>query len=271
MLIDTHAHLNFQAFRDDFNQVLKRAQEDGVGKIINVGADLDSSEKAVEIAQKHDGLYASVGIHPHHAGNTESTPACRQGRENSLETLKELAQYPKVVAIGEIGLDYRPYENGGITDPQKQKELFLEQLALANELNLPVIFHCREAHNDILDLLQQYAISHKLRALHGVFHCFSGNEEFLKKVLGLGFYVGFDGNLTFKNAQNLQEVAKIAPLERILLETDSPYLTPEPLRGLRNEPKNVKIVAEFLARLKNISFEKIAQVTTQNVKRLFKI
>lgn len=261
MLIDTHAHLNFQAFQDDLEQVLKHAQSEGVEKIINVGTDLDSSQKALEIAQKYDCCYASVGIHPHHACNTESTPACWQGRENSLETLKELAQHPKVVAIGEIGLDYHPYENGGIANPQKQKELFLAQLEIARKLNLPVIFHCREAHQEMVQLIKPPA--------RGVFHCFSGDEEFLRRILKLGFYIGFDGNLTFKNAQELQKLAQITPLEKILLETDSPYLSPEPLRGLRNEPKNVRVTAEFLSRLKGLSFTQVCQITTENAEEFF--
>lgn len=264
MLIDTHAHLNFQAFEKDLEAVIKRAQEAGVEKIINVGADLDSSQKALEIAQKYDCCYTSVGIHPHHAQKHRNT-------ENYTETLKKLAQHPKVVAIGEIGLDYHPYESGGIADPQKQKELFLAQLELAHKLNLPVIFHCREAHQEMLSAIGGSASGGQLikSSITGVFHCFSGNQQFLNQVLEMGFYVGFDGNLTFKNAQNLQEVAKIAPLEKILLETDSPYLTPEPLRGLRNEPKNVKITAEFLARLKDISFTKVCQITTENAQKVF--
>jgi len=264
-MIDTHAHLNFQAFKDDFEAVLKRAQDEGVEKIINVGADLNSSQKALEIAQKYDNCYASVGIHPHHVEEQE------KGWEGKL---KKLAQKSKVVAIGETGLDYHLYRDSGIANPKIQKEFFGKQLNLARELNLPVILHCRstfteatvdkDAHDDILGILR--AESCKLNA---VFHCFSGDQEFLEEVLEMGFYVGFDGNLTFKNAKNLQAVAKIAPLDKILLETDSPFLSPEPLRGLRNEPGNVKIIAEFLAQLKGISFEQICQITTQNAKKLF--
>lgn len=257
MLIDTHAHLNFQAFEDDLKEVLRRAQDEDVEKIINVGADLDSSQKAVEIAQKYPSCFASVGIHPHHSAE--------QKRDWEVK-LEKLAKNKKVVAIGECGLDYHPYERGGVADPQIQKEVFEKQLSLALKLNLPVIFHCREAYKEILKIVKSFPQRKKLK---GVFHCFSGDEIFLQKVLGLGFYVGFDGNLTFKNAKSLQEVAKITPPEKILLETDSPYLAPEPYRGLRNEPANVKMVAEFLAFLKRETLAKVAKVTTANAQKLF--
>lgn len=262
MLIDTHAHLNFQSFKDDFEEVLHRSHEEGVEKIINVGADLDSSQKAVEIAQKYDSCFASVGIHPHHAGNHEDM-------EKSKKTLGELAQNPKVVAIGECGLDYHSYQNGGITDPQKQKELFLDHLDLAQKLNLPVIFHCRDAHDDILKFLEPYAISHKPSAIRGVFHCFSGDQNFLEAILEMGFYVGFDGNITYKSAKNLRERVNEAPLEKLLLETDCPYLPPEPFRGLRNEPKNVRIIAQAVAEIKALSLTQIEKYSTQNAQNLF--
>lgn len=252
MLVDTHAHLNFQVFKDDLDQVLRQSQKAGIEKIINVGADLDSSQKAVEIAQKYSSCYASVGIHPHHAGEQKT------GWEQKL---KQLAQNRKVVAIGECGLDYHSYETGGITNPQTQKEVFEKQLNLARELNLPIIFHCRHAQEEILHLIKV--------PVTGVFHCFSGDEKFLGQVLKKGFYVGLDGNLTFKNAKDLQEVAKSAPLQRILLETDSPYLTPEPFRGLRNSPGNVKLIAEFLAQLLDVSFGEVAKVTSDNAQKVF--
>lgn len=260
MFIDTHAHLNFQAFEKDLDEVIRQAQGAGVEKIINVGADLESSQRAVDLAQKYEGLSASVGIHPHHAGNHGNT-------ENAKETLKKLAQYPKVVAIGECGLDYHSYERGGVTAPQKQKKLFLAQIKLAQELNLPVIFHCRDAHKDILKIFNfQLAI---FSSIKGVFHCFSGDEKFLKEVLNRGFYIGFDGNITYKKAQNLRELVKLTPLARLLLETDAPYLPPEPFRGLRNTPANVKIIAKAIAQIKNLPGGKIAQATTQNAQTLF--
>lgn len=265
MLVDTHAHLNFQAFENDFEEVLRQAQDEGVEKIINVGANLNSSQKAVDMAQKYGWLYASVGIHPHHAEETLKNLSTEE-LKNKLE---QLAKNPKVVAIGETGLDYHSYKNGGIADHQKQKELFEAQLKLAQELNLPVIFHCRDAHADMLKLLKPYTIGHKLYAIRGVFHCFSGDEKFMKAVLEMGFNVGFDGNITYRNAQNLRERVKETPLERLVLETDCPYLPPEPLRGLRNEPKNVKIIARAVAEVKGLPIKVVEDQTTQNAQGLF--
>lgn len=262
MLIDTHAHLDFPEFDKDQEQVIQQAKKAGIERIINVGSHLQACKKSVELAQKYDFIYAAVGIHPHDAQDIENT-------KKFAETLKKLAQKPKVVAIGECGLDFHPVDQGklrkNITSAikEKQKEVFRAQFKLAQELNLPVIIHCRDAHKEILQLIKS--------SPGGVFHCFSGDQEFLEQILKMGFYVGFCGNLTFKNAKSLQEIAKIAPLEKILLETDCPFLSPEPLRGLRNTPKNVKLIGEFLAQLRGVSFEEICQITTQNAKKLFKI
>lgn len=249
MLIDTHAHLDFPPFDDNRSEVIQRALAE-LGLIINAGANLESSQKSVELAKNYPQIYAAVGIHPQDAQEVESL-------SQAMEKLRALAKNPKVVAIGECGLDY----HGENIDKEKQKKFFKAQLDLAKEINLPVIIHCRDTQNEILQLIKA--------PLKGVFHCFSGDKEFLKKVLDLCFYVGFCGNLTFKNAKELQEVAKIAPLERILLETDSPYLSPEPFRGLRNEPKNVKIICEFIAALKGLAPNEVAQTTTENAKKLF--
>ncbi|MBI4100621.1 TatD family hydrolase [Candidatus Microgenomates bacterium] len=267
MLIDTHAHLNFQAFTADFPEVLKRAKEEGVEKIINVGASLDSSQKAVEISQKYEGLYASVGIHPHHAEETLKN----FGTKELKNKLDKLAQNPKVVAIGEGGLDYHMYKNGGIANPEKQKKLFLVHLDLAQKLNLPLIFHCRDAHDDMLKTLKLYTIHSTPYAIQGVFHCFSGDQDFLESVLEMGFYVGFDGNITYKSAQCLRDLVSSTPIDRLLLETDCPYLPPEPFRGLRNEPKNVKIVAGAVAEIKGLPSKVVAEKTSENAHRLFKI
>lgn len=293
MLIDTHAHLNFQAFEEDLEATLKRAQKDGIEKIINVGADLASSQKAVEIAQKYENCFASVGIHPHHADPT--SPRLRgasRNMEKSMETLEKMARQPKVVAIGECGLDYHPYEKGGIADPKKQKELFEAQIKLAQKLDLPLIIHNRDAHEDILKIFS-FQFSRRRRAadkafgdarqsgyrapatifnsIPGVFHCFSGDQKFLQEILEMGFYVGFDGNITYKNAHDLRERANETPIERLLLETDCPYLTPEPLRGLRNEPKNVKIIGRAVAEIKALPFKKIEKQTTKNAQSLFRL
>lgn len=259
MLIDTHCHLNFEAFEKDLDEVVQRAKKEGVEKIIIPGAKIDSSKKAVELAQKYDDCYAAVGIHPHHASKNQEI-------KNLLLTL---AKQNKVVAIGECGLDYYAYQRT-VYDQYKitpeiknqQKELLKIHLEVAIDLGLPVILHCREAFMDMLPIVPRCP---------GVFHCFSGTKDDLKQILEMGFYVGFDGNITFKNAKSLQELVKQTPLDRILSETDAPYLTPEPHRGERNEPKNVKIVASKIAQIKGISLEEVEKQITYNAQSLFNI
>lgn len=255
MLIDTHCHLNFQAFAEDFDQVIKSAYGASVEKIINVGADLLSSQKAVEIAQKYKGCFAAVGIHPHHVDKLE------KGWE---EKLAKLASQPKVVAIGECGLDYYEHERSGIIKPEIQKEIFLKQLRLAQNLNLPVIIHSRQAHDDVVSTIHQ--LSSKIPP-RGVFHCYSAGKSGIEKVNQLDFYFGLDGNLTYD--PGLQKVTSLIPLEKILLETDAPFLSPVPYRGQRNEPKNVNIIREWLARIKNVGEKEISQTTSRNAIDLF--
>ena len=251
MLIDTHCHLDFPDFLPDFEAVLERAKEAKVGKIINVGASLEGSSRSLELAQKHPQIWATVGLHPHETQKILDY-------ETAINSLREMAKNKKVVAIGECGLDYHQNKE------EKQKQLLSLQLKLAEELNKPVVIHVREAQDDLLPLIKNFS-------LKGVFHCFSGNETFLKNVLDLGYFVGFDGNLTFKNAKDLQAVAKIAPLEKILLETDSPFLSPEPLRGTRNEPSRLPYLANFLANLRNEAVETVINQTSENAHRLFQI
>ncbi len=252
MFIDTHCHLNFHAFDQDIDQVIKNARNNGVDSIVIPGAKIDSSQKAVEIASIYENCFAAVGVHPHHAEELKG-----QG----IKVLKDIAENDKVIAIGEIGLDYHE-EN--LTEKIKiiQKELLKMQLEIAIVLKLPVILHCREAFEDMLPIIANYKIK-------GVFHCFGGETEDLRKVLNMGYYVGFDGNITYKNAQNLRDLVLETPLDRILIETDSPYLSPEPYRGERNIPQHVKIVAETIAGIKNIKLEEIALYTTNNAKQLF--
>lgn len=253
MLIDTHAHLDFPQFDKDREGVIQRTQKAGI-KVINISSHLDTCQKAINLAQKYKGIWATVGVHPHYAEEIKN-------QKKLAQLLKKLIKNPKVVGIGECGLDYHESAN---VDKEKQKKLFRTQLKLAQELKLPVVIHCREAFQDTLQIIKPFK-------LIGVFHCFSGDKNFLEKVLALGFYVGFDGNVTFKNAPRLQEIAKLTPLNRLLVETDCPFLSPEPFRGKRNEPVNIKIIAKFLAKLKGVSFEKIAKITTKNAKNLFKI
>lgn len=284
MLIDTHCHLNFHAFKNDLDEVIKRAKKEGVEKIIIPGAKIDSSERAIEIAQKYAHCYAAVGIHPHHTADMRIL-----GYYDIKRKLIELVKEKKVVAIGETGLDYHVYQqlkdkSGVVTKEtkQQQKELFKIHLEVAKELNLPVIFHCREAFGDIIPIITEHiqnspvpprrsACAH-LRgeySLSGVFHCFGGTKKDLEEVLNLGFYIGFDGNITYKNADNLREIVAATPMDRLLLETDAPFLSPEPFRGQRNEPKNVKIVAGEVARIKEMEVNGVERKTTENVQKLF--
>lgn len=271
MLIDTHAHINFNAYKDDADEVVRRSLTGGV-QMINVGSQYSTSKRAVEMAEKYEnGVYAAVGLHPIHLADgifktkldEEEVIIPTKNEEFDYARYKELAQSKKVVAIGEIGLDYyyRPKTKTKLDEfKNRQEEVLLMQLDLAKELNLPVIFHCRSAHEDLIEILANYSLS-------GVIHCFTGNWEEAQKYLAMGFYLGFNG-IIFK--LNLNDVIKKTPLERIVLETDCPYLTPKPIEG-RNEPLYIKYIAEKIAGLKNETFEKISEITTQNTKTLFNI
>jgi len=266
-MVDVHCHLNFHSFEKDYDEVIKQAFAAGVTKIINVGTKIDSSREAVNLAQKYNspagGLYAIVGVHPHHADKLEN---------NWLEELEKIARKPKVIGIGEIGMDYFSYKSNDIVDPKLQKEVFVKQIELAHKLKLPLQIHNRQAGKDILDII----VNHKSFLLNppGMFHCMSGNLDFLKKVLDLGFYVGFDGNITYNGIApgedtDLKDLVKYAPVDRIVIETDSPYLTPEPKRGSRNMPEYAIITARFIANLKGLSFPEFEAKTTENTLKLF--
>lgn len=284
MLIDTHAHLNFSAFKEDVDKVIKRALENDIW-MINIGSQYATSQRAVDIAPKYyKGVYAAVGLHPIHLeerkvdhSEIDSQIVFKtRAEEFDYEKYKELARNPKVVAIGEIGLDYwyKPKTKKKLEQfKEKQGEIFLKQLNLAKELNLPVILHCRLAHNDLLEILNITMKQWGNETMKGVIHCFTGNWEQAQKYLEMGFYFGFNG-LIFKKiegAPNWQEIIKKLPLEKILVETDCPYLAPPPFEGQRNKPLYVKYVAQKIAEIKNLSYEEIARITTQNAKDLFKI
>lgn len=267
-MIDVHCHLNFHAFSKDIDEVVKNAREKGVTTIINTGTKIDSSEKAVELSETYDDMYAIVGIHPHHADKVDLA-------ENWLEELEKLAKKPKVVAIGEIGMDYFSYKSNGIVDPKLQKELFEAQIELAHKVNLPLQIHGRHAGKDILEILNHHK-NLLQKDNSGMFHCFAGDMDILKGALDLGFCIGFDGNITYPGLApgetvSLSDIAKSTPMERIVTETDSPFLTPIPFRGSRNEPQHVILVGQFLAKIKGVSFEEIVDTTTQNAKRIFAI
>lgn len=266
-MIDVHTHLQFHSFEKDYDEVIKRAFEKGLDKIINTGTSLESSTKAVELAEKYENLYAIVGIHPHHADKVD------YGWDKEL--IKIAKSSKKVLGIGEIGLDYYSYASNGIVDPKLQKDIFLRQIEIANELNLPLQIHNRQAGNDILELLNQNKDLINQNP-PGMFHCMSGNVEFLKKVLDLGFYVGFDGNISYEGIAKgedtpLARLVEEAPIERIVTETDAPFLTPIPYRGSRNEPSYVIIVAQFIAKIKDLDTELVKEQTAQNAHQIFKI
>jgi TatD DNase family protein len=248
-LIDSHAHLDFPQFDLDREAAIARAQEAGVGAIVNIGTNLASSRASVALAERYDFIYAAVGIHPHDA---------ETANQDALHELRNLAHHPKVVAIGEIGLDYyRDY-----SPRPTQRRAFRDQLALASALGLPVVIHSRDAHDEVLGTLQDWDGG-------GVLHTYAGWPERLDDVLGMGFLIGISGPVTFRKAQRLQAVARAVPLDRLLVETDCPYLSPEPHRGRRNEPAYVKHVAEAIADIRDVSPEQIASATTQNTRCLF--
>ncbi len=254
MLIDSHAHLYDESYDQDRDNIIKRFSEDQLELVINVAADLESSRAVVAMSEKYENIYAAVGVHPHDSKEMD---------ENSIATIRELSKEGKVIAIGEIGLDYH-YDN---SPRDIQKLWFKEQIKLAKELDLPIIVHSREASQDVFEMIKEEQDGR----LRGVIHCFSESVERAAEYIALGFYISLGGPVTFKNAKTPKEVAKSIPLDRLLIETDSPYLTPHPHRGKRNEPKNVRYVAEEIAFLKEMSYERLKQVTNENTKRLFGI
>ncbi|SET23318.1 TatD DNase family protein [Natronincola peptidivorans] len=254
MLFDSHAHLDDSRFDKDRDEILKRAKENGVEFILNPGADLNTSIKAVNLAEKYSMMYAAVGVHPHDVKDMD---------EDTVTIIKSFTNKEKVVAIGEIGLDFH-YDHSPRED---QRKWFRRQIQLAQEVKLPIIVHDREAHGEVFDILEEY----KAGELGCVMHCYSGSVELAKEYIKRGIYISLAGPITFKNAKKTYEVAKEIPLEWLLIETDCPYLAPVPYRGKRNEPAYVRHVAETIAEAKGISFEKVAQQTKENTKKLFHI
>lgn len=254
MLFDTHAHYNDSQFKDDVHELLSSMPENNVGMILIPASKLSEMPDIISLCEKYPFVYAAAGIHPEEISEAD---------ENSIELIKKYAQHEKVKAVGEIGLDYY-YEK----DTKEIQKLWLgRQVDAANELKLPVIIHDREAHGDSIDVLRD----HNVRDCGGVFHCYSGSVEMAKQILDWGMYIAFGGSLTFKNAQRPREVAKYVPLDRIVIETDSPYLAPVPMRGKRNSSLYIHYVAEMLSEIKGVSAEEIERITFENGKKLFKI
>jgi TatD DNase family protein len=261
LFVDTHCHLNFDSFENDRQEVLERARQAAVRRILNPGVDLASSRAAVELAQSNEQVYAAVGVHPNDA---------LSWNEGTIDALEELAEHPKVVAIGEIGLDY--YRERAPRD--LQMEIFGQQLLLAERVGLPVVIHNREATADILGMLEEWqmglmATSPMLADRPGVLHSYSDNEANAMQAIDLNFFIGITGPVTFHNAPELQHVVTALPIERLLTETDAPFLTPHPHRGKRNEPAYVRIITEKIAQLRELPVEIVAEITENNAGRLF--
>ena len=252
-IFDTHAHYDASRFDSDRDTVLSALPGDGVGLVVDPGCDLPSSRAAVALAEKYSHVYAAVGVHPED---------CAGFQDGDLAELRQLLRHPKAVAIGEIGLDYYWEEN----PPRDfQQTVFRKQLALASELDLPVIVHDREAHGDSLAIIQEFP------TVTGVFHCFSGSPEMAAELLKRGWYLGFDGPITYKNAKRAPEVAAITPLDRMVVETDAPYMAPVPMRGKRNDSRYLPYVIEKLAAWKGVTVEEMTRITWENGRRLFRL
>jgi len=253
-LIDSHAHLDDGRFDNDRTEIINKLKDNGIELFLNPGADLETSKKAVKLADEYSFIYAAVGCHPHDS---------KYMNDDTMNVFRELSKNENVIGIGEIGLDYY-YDN---SDRETQKIWFREQIRLANELDMPYIVHDRDAHEDLFKIMKEEAKSN----MRGVLHCYSGSVEMAKEFIKLGFYISLAGPVTFKKAKTPKMVAKEIPLDKLLIETDSPYLTPEPYRGKRNEPKFVRHVAEEIANIRNVSLDVIIESTNQNFKRLFRL
>lgn len=254
VLFDTHAHLDDEAYNEDRDETIRRARQAGIALIVNIGFDLKSSRDAIDLADRYDLIYAAVGFHPHDAA--EAGPGY-------LEELEKMARHPKVVAIGEIGLDY--YRD--LSPRPVQQKVFMEQMALAKKLQKPIVIHDREAHGDLMDILRK----EKLGPAGGVMHCYSGSWEMARECLSMGFYLSIAGPVTYPNAAKLKDVAARVPQDRLLIETDAPYLTPVPYRGRRNEPAHILYTAAEIARLRGMETEDLARMCAENGRKLFRI
>ncbi|MCX7695700.1 MAG: TatD family hydrolase [Caloramator sp.] len=249
MIFDTHAHYDDEAFNEDREEVIEKLKKAGIGLVLNCGASMEGCFNTVELAQKYDFFYGAVGLHPHEAE-----------KKNDLNIIGDLLSKNKIVAVGEIGLDYY-YPH----DREKQKILFREQMDLAKQLNKPVVIHDRDAHEDILKIIKEF------KGVTGVLHCYSGSYEFAKEVVKLGYFLGFTGVVTFKNAKKTIEVVQNIPLEYILVETDCPYMAPEPHRGIRNDSSYLIYVIDKIAKIKGLDYKEVEKTTYNNGLRAFNL
>lgn len=249
-MIDTHSHINFEDYKENFDGFISDLKENDIQNVIIPGVEPSTFDEIISLCEKYEMLYGAIGIHP---------SEFQTFNENSKEKIYELLKHKKIVAIGEIGLDY----HYGADSKEEQKELLKQQLKIAEELQVPVIIHDRESHEDVFEILQNYNLKDV------IFHCFSGNAEFAKKCINSGYYIAIGGVVTFKNAKDLKEAAKIIPLNKLLLETDAPYLAPVPFRGKLNTPAYLKYIAQEIATLKEIDVEEVKKQTTENAKKVF--
>ena len=254
MLIDTHVHLNADQYDDDLQEVIDRALSEGIDRMFVVGFDTKTIERTMKLIDQYDFIYGIIGWHPVDAID------CTDER---LEWIESLSKHPKIMGIGEMGLDY----HWDKSPKDVQQDLFRKQIALAKRVNLPIIIHNREATQDCVDILKEENASE----VGGIMHSFSGSNEIADEILKMNFYVSLGGPVTFKNAKQPKEVAKHVPLDRLLVETDAPFLSPHPYRGKRNEPARVKLVAEQIAELRGLTYEEVCEATTENAERLFKL
>lgn len=252
MLFDSHAHLDDRKYDLDRDETIAALFQSGVSYFVNIGADLESSESSVALSEKYDFVYAAVGVHPYDAETVD---------DQLVEKLRTMAKNKKVVAIGESGLDYH-YED---VDKEVQKNAFIKHILLANELDMPIIVHNRDSHKDMMDILREY------KPKNAIIHCYSGSAEMAKEIVKMGYYISFSGTVTFKNAKKVQEAVLEVPLDKLLVETDSPYLCPEPERGRRNDPSKIRYTVEKLAEIKGVTFEEMAKITTDNAKKVYNI
>lgn len=254
MIFDTHAHYDDSAFDEDREELLCGMAEKGIGTIVNIGADMSSSAATVALTERYSFLYGAVGVHPSETGALT---------ENDMETLRGYAAHPKIAAVGEIGLDYH-YPD---TDRELQQRWFVRQLALAREVHLPVVIHSRDAAKDTMQIMRDQ----HCEEIGGVVHCFSYSKELALQYVEMGFYIGVGGVITFSNAKKLTEAVRAVPLARIVLETDAPYLSPAPERGMRNHSAKLPLVAEKLAALKGVTTQELIRITEENARRLYRI
>lgn len=254
MIFDTHAHYDDERFDEDRDALLRSMKDAGIGNIVNIGANMASSQRSLDLAAEYDFMYAAVGVHP---------SDCAELDDEKIEKLKEMSSFPKCVAIGEIGLDYYWPE----PEHELQKKWFKRQIALAREVELPIIVHSRDAAADTVDILK----SENAGELGGVVHCFSYSKEIAEECVKMGFYIGIGGVLTFKNGRKMKEVAEVIPIEKIILETDCPYLAPEPFRGKRNSSLYLPYVVSAMAQIKGISEEEVISITEANAREMYRL